>query len=710
MLEVQHDRDGIAILTWDLPDKPVNVWTEESTEAFSVRIDSLIADDDVKGVVLASGKSVFHVGAELEMALTLGGLPPQQLFERIMRMHAIFRKIETGGTPFAAAIAGHALGGGFEMALSCHARIVADDTSIQLGLPEAKLGLMPGFGGTQRLARLLPLMDAFPAMAQGKSFRPPQALEKGIVTELVPPDDVLCAAKAWLRANASAAQPWDRKGTKLPSGDVYSPANMQFFAGASAQLRKTTFANYPAPSAILEAIYHGLQMPIDQALKFEALKFVEICRSDVARNMIRTLFFEMNAANNGERRPKSFEPRPVRQLGIVGAGLMGSGIAYVAAAAGIDVVLIDTDLATAEKGIAYGEPLWAKAVGRGRISEDQAEAQRARIKPSSDYETLRNCDLVIEAVFEAKDIKEKVLRSIDAVVSADAVIASNTSTIPISELAAFVKQPERVVGLHFFSPVEKMPLVEIISAQQTREATLAAAFDFVLQIKKTPIDVNDGRGFYTTRVVASYMSEGIALLDEGVPPALIENAGKAAGMPMGPLRLVDMTAIDLAVKIDDQNKADLGEAYCAPPGNSIPRAMVEMGRLGEKSDAGFYDYKNGKAFRLWPELQDRFGADSSLLSLEEVQRRLMCRQAVEMLRCMDEGVVKTPEDADLGSILGWGFAPHTGGIASYVDAIGAKVLLRRAEALSNEAGERFAPPRILKRLAESSDALFSDRL
>ncbi len=705
MFKIELDDEGLATLTWDLRGKAVNVWTEGSIEAFWKAVDRLIDDPAVKGVVIASAKDSFHVGAELEMALRLGALPAEDLFRRIMAMHRLFRRMETGGTPFVAAIAGHALGGGLELALACHARIVVDDDRIQIGLPETKLGLMPGFGGTQRLPRLLTLSEAVPAIAQGKSFRPADAVRLGLATVLARREELVAQAKAWLKANPRAKQPWDA-GVALSSGPVQSPANSQFFAGASATLRKQSFGNYPALRAALEAIYHGLQLPIDQGCKIEARKFVRVCGSFEAKAMIRTLFIGLNAANNLARRPGGVPKRSFSKIGMVGAGLMGGGIAYAVAKAGLDVVLLDQSPEAAERGRTYSEALLDKALARGRTTEAKRARHLDRIKTTTDYSALRDCDLVIEAVFEAKAVKADVLRSVEANVAPTTLIASNTSTIPITELAANLSRPERFIGLHFFSPVEKMPLVEIISGRATTGDTLAGAFDFCGTIGKTPIDVNDGRGFFTTRVVASYMSEGVALLADGVSPALIENAGRIAGMPMGPLRLIDMTALDLGVKIDEQNKADLGDAYRPQPGAQILRQLVALGRLGEKTKAGFYDLE-GPTPRLWPGLGE-FAPRGDQLGMSEVVDRLMVRQAVEVLRCMEEGVVKTPEDADLGSILGWGFAPHTGGVASFVDKIGPARLLALAEKFAAESGERYAPPVLLRELAATGRSLYAE--
>jgi 3-hydroxyacyl-CoA dehydrogenase / enoyl-CoA hydratase / 3-hydroxybutyryl-CoA epimerase len=701
--QIETSSDGVATLTLDMADKPVNVFTQALLEAFEETVIELIDDEAVNAVIIASAKAVFHVGADLAMAQAMSARAAPELFTDIMRINSLFRRIETGGTTFVAAINGHALGGGLELALACHARIVANNDRLQLGLPEAKVGLMPGFGGTQRLTRLISLTDALPAIATGSPFSPAKALGLGLVTEVCEADQLLAAAKAWALANPKATQPWDRKGYKLPSGAIHSPANFQFFAGASAQYRKNTGGHYPAPAAILDAVYQGLQMPIDQALKVEARRFVSISRSIVARSMIKTLFFGMNDANALVRRPAEPPKHNFKTIGMVGAGLMGGGIAYSTARAGCDVILIDTSMEAAERGKAYSERLLDKAVSRGKLTAEARASHLDRITTTTDFAALATADLVVEAVFESKDVKQAALKAIEAAVGPQAIIASNTSTIPISELAAFIDTPERFIGMHFFSPVEKMPLVEIISGKLTSSTALAAAFDLCQLLKKTPVDVNDGRGFYTTRVVSSYMIEGMALLREGVSPALIENAGKVAGMPMGPLRLADMVNLDLAVKIADQTKADSGDAYVEHPGIAAARQMVALERLGEKSGKGFYQYQDDT--RLWPDLATLFPVSSDQPKASAVTDRLLMIQAIETLRCFDDGVVKTAIDADLGSILGWGFPPHTGGIASYIDQETPSRLLEKAEQLSKNTGTRFEPPAGLRKLVNDNASL-----
>jgi len=694
-ISISLDSDGIATLLLDLSGSPVNVFTEQSLEDFSKAIDQCLNDSSIKGVVIASSKPVFHVGADLDMALKLAELPPQDLYDRILSMHQVMRRMETADKPFVTAIEGHAMGGGLELAMACHARIVESSGKIQLSLPESKLGLMPGFGGTQRLARMLPIMEALPALMTGKTFRPEKAKKIGLVTVLAAPGETREVARKWALSNPNAKQPWDQSGAKFPAGPVHSASNLQVFAGASAQLRQNSYGNYPAIRAILDSVYHGLQMPIDQALKVETRHFVSVARSDVAQNMIKTLFFQMNDANALKRRPQNVAQQSYNTIGIVGAGLMGAGLAYQAAKVGLNVVLLDQTKTTADKGRAYSEPLLAKAVKRGSLTPDSQAAHLSRIKTTTEYSDLKICNVVVEAVFESKPVKKTVLQAIESVVSQDCLIASNTSTIPISELAQYVSRPDRFIGLHFFSPVEKMPLLEIISGNATSEQTLARSFDLAQRLKKTPIDVNDGRAFFTTRVVSSYMTEGMAMLIEGVNPALIEKAGLMAGMPMGPLRLADLVNLDLSVKIADQARDDLGESFEEPSGLQAARDLVALERLGEKVQAGFYDHRFSVP-RLWPDLNRMFPVSDDQPQFDYVKDRLLAIQAVETLRCVDEGVLKTKADANLGSILGWGFAPFTGGIASYIEDVGKTTLTERLTALEKCHGQRFSVPNALE--------------
>jgi 3-hydroxyacyl-CoA dehydrogenase / enoyl-CoA hydratase / 3-hydroxybutyryl-CoA epimerase len=623
-----------------------------------------MADEDVKGVIIASKKSDFHSGADIKMLQRLFTAPVESVFSDVRRVTLVLRKMEQAEKPFVAAIGGHVLGGGLELALACHARIVADISSIKIGLPEVKLGLIPGFGGTQRLPRMIGALRSLKLMGEGRTLNPKDAFADGIVTELVSEPELLTRARSWILENPKAAQPWDKKGFKLPGGLVQSPSGVQTFAGAAATTRKMTFGNYPAAIGLLNAVYHGLQLPFEPAQERESRIFVGLVKSPVAKAMVETLFFGINAANSLKARPKGFSQRFFKTVGVVGAGLMGAGIAYVASQRGMRVVLLDQSREAADRGKQYSEKLCATAVSKARISQSAADELLARIQPTVDYKNLAECDIVIEAVYEDRPLKENVLAAIEKSVGDDTIIATNTSTLPIGGLAKALKMPERFVGLHFFSPVDKMPLVEVISGELTSQQKLAESLDFIKCLSKTPISVGDGRAFFTTRVFASYVTEGLAMLAEGYSPALLENCAKASGMPMGPLRLADMVNIDLIVKISDQTKKDLGDSYTEHPGVAVARRMVDLGRLGEKSKAGFYEYEEEQA-RLWLGLAETFPNRITVADSSVIGQRLLQVQATETQRCLEEGVVKATEDANVGSILGWGFPPFTGGASMY---------------------------------------------
>lgn len=665
VMSVTTSEDGVAVLTWNCADQAVNAFSEASSAEFVEKVEALLANPQVKGVVIASAKSDFHSGADLKMLQRLFDSASDETLANVRRMTTALRQMECAGKTLVAAINGHALGGGLEMALACHARIVADDGRIKIGLPEVKLGLMPGFGGTQRLPRLIGAQAALRMIGEGRTLNPAAALKQGVVTEVVPAAQLLACARQWVLDHPGASQPWDSKGFKVPGGAVQSVAGVPLFAGASATTRKMTYGNYPAATSVLNAIYHGLQLPFEAGQARESRLFVGLIKSPQARAMVNTLFFGINAANSLKSRPEGFERREFTRIGVVGAGLMGAGIAHVAAKRGLQVVVIDQDLEGAAKARRYSEKVCATEVAKGKLEAARAEALLARIELAQDYASLKGCEVVIEAVFEDRSLKEQVLAAIESAVEDDTLIASNTSTLPIGSLDGAVRKPERFVGLHFFSPVEKMPLVEVISGANTSPKTLAQSLDFCSALGKTPIAVGDGRAFYTTRVFASYVTEGLALLSEGCPPALLENAARCAGMPMGPLRLADMINIDLIVKISDQTHQDMGGAYTEHAGVSVARAMVAQHRLGEKVGAGFYEYKGRNEARLWTGLGQLFPQVSTLPEAHTIGDRLLKAQANELALCMAQGVIKDGGDADVGSILGWGFPPFTGGVASY---------------------------------------------
>lgn len=700
-LSLSVDKDGVATILWSAQDGEPNVFSEDAIAAFDKAVEAVAADDAIKGVIVASAGEMFHAGADLKLITAFFERTPEQLWPLMSSAMEMFRKLESCGKPVVAAINGHALGGGFEMALACHARIIADNPRIKLGLPEASIGLMPGFGGTQRLARMGDFKAATRDMIKGKTWSPKEALSAGFVTEIVPAAELMGRARKWVLGNPGALQPWAKKDYVSPA---LQPGFENFFTGLSAGIARSTWNNFPAERLIAEAVYHGLQMPIEPALRFELRRFIEITREPAAQAMVRTNFFSMKDARSGKRRPKAPAERNFSKIGVIGGGLMGGGIACQAAKSGLSVTLVEVDQAAAERGLHYSERLLDRAIKRGHATQEEKARHLARILPTTDYSLLGDCDLVIEAVFEDAELKYQVLQKAEIAMRPGAVLASNTSTIPIGQLADALSRKDCLLGLHFFSPVEKMALVEIISGAHTSEETLAAGFDLAKLLGKIPVSVRDGRGFFTTRVVVGYMQEGAALLAEGVAPALIENAGRMAGMPMGPLRLTDMVHVDLIEKIEAQTQVDLGVDYVAHPGRRVGLALLAQGRTGERAGAGFYDH-GAQGPQLWPGLTDLFPPAAVQPAIETVAERLMFRQLAETLRCFDDGVLNSAADADVGSVLGWGFAPHTGGVASYIDHIGAERLLAYCIEAERQLGPRFAPARTLRELAQTGERL-----
>ncbi len=706
-ITTERDADGIAIITWNTaPAHQPNTFHEQSIAEFRTAIEAALADAAVKGIVITSAKSDFIVGADLSMFAQSRAMTKGQFFERVRSLQQLFRAIETGGKPVIAAINGTAVGGGLELCMACHIRVAADDPALRLGLPEVGLGLLPGAGGTQRMPRLIGAREALGLITQAKTIPAKKALELGLVTEVVPKEQVLERAKHHARTLTEPLQPWDKKGYRIPGGEVHSAAGFETFVGANAMITKETWGNYPAPRLAAYAIYHGLQMPIDQGCKVEARGFTELAFNPLTQNMIRTLFFSMGEAKRLKSRAKDVPVREYQKIGVVGAGLMGHGIAHAAVTNGIAVVLLDMDQASADKGKERIGRILTDGVKKGRMSEAKAKAALDRVQPTSDYGQFADCQLVVEAVFEKRELKYEVTKKSEAMLPADAIFASNTSTLPISGLATASQRPDRFIGLHFFSPVEKMQLVEVILGEKTSATTLAQSLDFVKAIGKTPIVVKDGRGFFTSRVFGTYVVEGVSMLAEGVSPALIDNAGRLAGMPMGALTVADMVNIDLSYKIREQTKADLGDKYVATPSDRVIDFMVQRGRYGQKTKAGFFDYGETDK-RLWPELTTHFPPAPSQPSLAEVKRRLLHIQAIETLRCLEEGIVTRPQDADVGSILGWGFCPFYGGVASYVDWIGPERLLAECEDLATRFGPRFTPPKLLRDLAKNGRSLYA---
>jgi 3-hydroxyacyl-CoA dehydrogenase/enoyl-CoA hydratase/3-hydroxybutyryl-CoA epimerase len=708
LIRYEVDDQGIATITWDMQNSPMNVLNEGSIRAYADLVEKAIADDNVKGVVVTSAHNEFIAGADLRELLRSSEQSAEELFGWIQNLQGLFRKQETGKKPFVAAINGTALGGGLELTLACHYRVAADNPRTKLGLPEVKLGLLPGGGGTQRLARLIGARASLPLMTEGKHLSPDKALEAGMIHAVVPADELLSAAKQYILDGGSAKQPWDDRKFRVPDGGVQSPKGYETFIGGAAMLQKATWGVYPAPKAIMACVYHGLQLPIDQGLKVEARQFVKLARGAVAQNMIRTLFFSLNDANKLKRRPEGVPTQEYTKVGVLGAGMMGAGLAYSLAFSGVEVVLIDRDAESAERGKAYSEGLLQKRVKRGRMTEEAAKEVLDRITPTTDYAQLEGAQMVIEAVFEDRGIKATVTKKAEEVLGSSAIFASNTSTLPITGLAEASSRPANFIGLHFFSPVDKMPLVEIIVGEETSDETLARSMDLVKKIRKTPIVVNDSRGFYTSRVFATYVQEGIAMLSEGVNPALIDNAGRMAGMPVGPLALADEVSIELMYKIAKQTRADLGDAYVEHPATVVATKMVEsLERIGKKAGAGFYDYPEGGKKHLWSGLTEHFPLADEQPSVEEVQQRLLHIQGIEAARCYEENVVTEPADADVGSIMGWGFCPQHGGVLSYIQTVGVREFVQQCDALAKAHGERFAPPALLRDMAEKGEKFYS---
>ena len=639
------DADGIALLTWNMPGRSMNVIDVKVMEELTAIVERVASEAGIKGAVLTSGKEAFCAGADLTMleaqSRTFVDLLKSQgeeaankrLFEEGRKLSLIARRIETCGKPWVAALNGTAMGGGFELALACHHRVAAENDKTRLGLPEIKVGLFPGGGGTQRIARMMMPADALQFLLKGDQLRLNRARAMKLVDEVVPAAELTQKAKDWIKAGGSAKAPWDADGFKLPGGPVYSKAGMMVFPPANALYRRETYDNYPAARAILQVVYEGLQLPMDQALRVESRYFAKILRSPEAAAMIRSLFVSMQELNKGARRPAEVPAKPIKKIGVLGAGFMGAGIAYVSAQAGIDVVLIDRDQETADKGKAHSQKLVSDQINRGRATSADRDALLAHITATPDYAALAGCDLIIEAVFEDRTIKEEAIAKAQAAIGKDTVFGSNTSTLPISSLAKSFKDPRRFVGIHFFSPVDRMMLVEVILGKKTGDAALAMVLDYVRAIRKTPIVVNDSRGFYTSRVVGTYIREGHLMLAEGIPAAMIENVGRMAGMPVGPLSLNDEVAVDLAWKILKATEADLGPDAIDVRQKSLLEEMVEKrGRYGRKNGKGFYDYPQSGPKRLWPGLAELQATklDPDSLDVEELKTRLLAIQALEI--------------------------------------------------------------------------------
>jgi len=691
--------DGILVATMNLPGRPMNVVGDELMAGIAAAVDRL-SDPAVKGMILASGKADFCAGGDIDRMAKW--TQPEEPFEASMAMKKVLRRLELQGKPVVAAIGGHALGGGLEIALACHARIALADPRLKLGQPEVKIGLLPGGGGTVRLPRLVGIQAALQICGEGNDIAVTKAREMGLLADTAADrDELMAKARAWIAANPKARQPWDQPKFKFPGGDSRSPALVPMWAIAPSIASARSQGNYPALQHIMSSIFEGGLVDFETAQVVESRYFAACVTSQVSKNMIGTLWFQLNAIKKGASRPQGVPASKVRRLGILGAGMMGGGIAYVSAKAGIEVVLLDTTQEAADKGKAYSQGLLDKAVKKGRSTPDKRDALLARIRPTTQYEDLAACDLVIEAVFEDRAVKADVTRKAEAVLGAGAVFASNTSTLPITGLARASARPGSFIGLHFFSPVDKMPLVEIIVGQATSDETLARGFDYVLQIGKTPIVVNDSRGFYTSRVFSTYVMEGIAMLKEGVHPRSIEAAGLQAGMPMPPLALQDEVSLSLALHVAEQTRKDLaaeGRPYTEHPGMSVIRQLCEIGRVGKKAGRGFYDHGD-EGRQLWPGLTTLYPVDAQQPAQRELIDRMMFAQANEAARCHEEGVLRSVADANVGSIFGWGFAPFHGGALQFIDAMGAAAFVARARELAAAYGPRFEPAAVVVQMA-----------
>jgi len=717
----ETDSDGLALVTWDMHGRSMNVIDESVLADLEAIITRCETEEIVKGVVITSGKETFSGGADLNMLEELlkqfhieraahgQEAAATTLLERSRFLSQLYRRIETGAKPWVAAINGTCLGGAFELALACHARIVAANEKTRLGLPEAKVGLFPGAGGTQRVLRMTDPQSALQMLTQGQMLNPAKAKGMKLIDAIVPPEELVGAAKQCLRDGLSAKKPWDQPGFRLPGGKIWSPQGMQFWPAANAIYRRETYDNYPGIRAIMHCAYEGLQLPMDLALQVESRYFAHVLQQPEAAAMIRTLFVSMQDLGKGARRPLGVPASDISKIGVLGAGFMGAGIAFVTAKAGIDVVLIDRDRESAEKGKAHVAGMVEKQVKRSRMKQTAGDALLARIRPSADYADLQDCGLVVEAVFEDRAVKKAVIEQAEAALAGDAIFGSNTSTLPITSLAENSRRPENFIGVHFFSPVDRMMLVEIILGKKTGDRALALALDFVKAIKKTPIVVNDSRGFFANRCVGNYLLEGHLMLAEGVPPALVENAARMAGMPVGPLALNDEVALDLAWKVVQATKQDLGDAAVDPRQvNLLETLVVKNGRLGRKNGKGFYDY-DGRNKSLWPDLQATIGApqrDVDGIDVEELQQRFLVTQALEAARCVQDKVITDVREADVGSILGFGFAPFTGGALSYIDMMGTPAFLALCKKFQKKHGDRFKPNKLLRDMAKAGEKFY----
>ena len=728
--KLDTDSDGIVTMTIDVPNQTMNVWTPDFINEFDKFIDDYNSNDDMKGLVLTSGKkNAFLAGADLNMMSehnAAGKTLTKEAFQESRKLTLALRKMENGGwttrqiqregkkaKPAASAVEGLALGGGLEMCLATHQRFVADNPKIKLGLPEVMVGLLPGAGGTQRTMRLMGLQPAATMCTQGKNLDPKKAKAQGLIHEVVEAGTTAAAAKAWVKDNIEKGvlAPWDVKGFKIPGGGgAMNPKSVQFFSVASPMALQQTKGNYPAVSAILSCMYEGSIVPIDTALRIESKYIAKLLMGSTSKNMIRTLFLNKNAADKGAGRPEGVPPQDIKKVGVLGCGLMGAGIAHVTAKAGMEVISLDRNMEEAQKAIAYSQKILDKKVKRGRMSKEDADAFLALITPTDDYNMLKDVDLIIEAVFERPDVKADVIKKTEAVIGKNIVFATNTSTLPIGGLAKNSSRPDQYIGMHFFSPVDKMPLLEIIPHEGTGDLALAVALDYNKKIRKTPIIVKDVRGFFTNQVFPPYINEAALMVTEGVSMALIENCAANLGLPIGPLAVSDDTTLKLGYDIMKSTQEEMGDKY-VPTGAEefIENMVTKWDRGGRRLGAGFYNYdENGKRLDLWKGMTKHYPLAETQPSAEQVSQRLLYSLVAPSARTFAEGVVPNPQSADLGAIFGLGFPPYTGGPLSYIDTIGLDAYVATADMLAQRHGARFTPPQLLRDMAKKGETFYKD--
>ena len=714
------ETNGIATIIWDCEGKAMNIMTIDALQALNGLIDTALADDAIKGIIITSAKPDFAAGMDLNVlgAMTshAGHAPAQALFSAISNIHAMLRKIERagmdpktnkGGKPIASVLPGTALGIGYELPLATHRIFAATNPKAKIGLPEILIGIFPGAGGTTRLSRKMGAMAAAPYLLEGKTLSPQKAKSAGLVDVVC--DDPMAEARAWVlqAKDADLVKPWDAKGYKMPGGTPYHPAGFMTFVGASAMINGKTQGAFPAAKALLSTVYEGALVDFDTALKIEARWFTNILTNPSSSAMIRSLFVNKTALEKGAVRPQGIADQSVRTVGVLGAGMMGAGIALVSAMAGIKVILIDQQQPAADRGKAHSANYMDKGIKRGKATAEKKAAVLELITATTDYAALKDADLIIEAVFEDPTVKASVTKAVEAVIATDCIFASNTSTLPISELAKASTRPDQFIGIHFFSPVERMALVEIIKGKQTGDRAVAKALDYVRQIRKTPIVVNDARFFYANRCIIPYINEGIRMVSEGVAPALIDNAARMLGFPVGPLQLVDETSIDLGAKIARATKAAMGNAYPDGAVDEVIFKMEDQGRLGRKAKAGFFAYDDsGKRLGYWDGLGDRYPLAAMQPELTDVQHRLMFAQVLEAVKALEEGVLMDIREGDVGAILGWGFAPWSGGPLSWLDMLGTPYAAQRCDQLQATFGDRFGCPDLLREMAAKNQSFY----